>query len=35
MIKRTFREREGRGEINQMVKINTSGHDDLFLEVWF
>jgi hypothetical protein len=29
------REREERGETNRMVKINTSGHDDLFPEVRF
>jgi hypothetical protein len=28
-------EREERGETDQKVKINTSGHDDLFLEVRF
>jgi hypothetical protein len=28
-------EREERGETNRIVKINTSGHGDLFSEVWF
>jgi hypothetical protein len=28
------REREEKEETNQMVKINTSGHNDLFPEVW-
>jgi hypothetical protein len=32
--KRTL-EREGRGETNRMVKMNTSGHGDLFPEVRF
>jgi hypothetical protein len=30
-----LREREKREETNRMVKINTSGHDDLFPEVRF
>jgi hypothetical protein len=34
MSKRTL-EREEREETNRMVKINTSGHDDLFPEVRF
>jgi hypothetical protein len=34
MSKRTL-EREERGETNQVMKINTNEHGDLFPDVWF